>query len=166
MLTVLRYAISLMAILVSASCATTASLKINEIRECLAVGADINFVASCIKPSFGYQMKSSEGGKYGMDIYRLKMFCPDASYRNCSHWDLHERVNIGLGYIIIQPEGKKQGELEVVRDPYLLFYSEAGNLGGPFVMLYVFYKESDGRVIGWANLGSALHQFDFRAAQK
>lgn len=159
---VLRNAISLLVVLLLASCATETSLRINEIRGCLAVSADVNLVASCIKPSFGYQTKRSEG----LPTHWLKDFCPDPNYKNCSHPDLLKRVNTGSGHIIIQPGDKKHSEVGIVRDPYVLFYSDAQNLGGSLVMLYVFYKESDSKVIGWINLGSALQKFDFRAVQK
>ena len=154
----LRNIVALFILLGSTSCATEASLRISEIRECLFAGADVSLVASCIQP-LGYQAKRSQG----LPLHWLEDFCLDPNYKNCSHADLLERVDTGSSQITVQPGDRTRADVAIVRNPYVLFSSDAQNLGGNLVMLYVFYSDSDNKVIGWINLGSALQKFDFRA---
>lgn len=156
----LRKTLLLSSVFLLISCATQSSLRITDVRKCLTEDANINAVTSCIQP-FAYQSKRSEG----LPAHALEDFCPDPAYKNCSRADLLARLNTGSTNIIIQPGEKKHSQVHIIRDPYVLFYSDAQNLGGSLVMLYVFYVQSDGRVIGWINLGSGLDKFDFRATK-
>lgn len=153
-------------------CATAGILKIDEVRACLSEGADIKVVTACIEKVGNYDTIEP----YSFDWWWIIDYCDKVEYQNCSRKDLATKLTAatedksGKGQHKISPPGVLRSrydmEFDVVAEPSVLFSSNRGNLGGAFVMLYVFYNKEDGKVIGWSNMGSGLHRFDFHELKR
>lgn len=136
-----------------AGCVTSGMLKINEVRTCLSVGADINTVTACIEKIGGYNRVEP----YRFDWWWITEYCSNVEYKNCSSTNLADALTKTLSSTV------PQAQFEIVAQPTIMFRSDWGSLGGSLVNLSVFYNKDSKKVIGWANMGSGLHRFDFRS---
>lgn len=128
-------------------CADISSVR--RAKKCLDVGVNIENVSSCIKRSGEYE--EARNAKFHWNW--IEEYCADPAMRNCST-DLPSRLT-----------KSNHSGAELVAESTLLFRAKSGNLGGPFVMLYVFYG-GDQAVIGWSNMGAKLYDWDFQEQQQ
>ncbi|HEY6096055.1 MAG TPA: hypothetical protein VIU93_13985 [Gallionellaceae bacterium] len=120
-----------------------------EVKECLRVGANVRDVSSCISEVGEYEAIRDVSFHWNWIVD----YCGDSAAKNCSDHELQSRLTIKKGSTFATAD---------VAEPTVLFRSKKGGIGGPFVMLYVFYRVSDGTVIGWSNVGTTLYEIDFR----
>ena len=159
---ILKNNMFLLFILLSAtSCSSIETLKIHEINKCLNVNEKIEIVSQCIKKFPEYASNDSLKGKH-IGVSSVADYCNDSNFMNCSHKNIFNKLHVGKQDIKDPGTNEKTGESEVILNPYKLFYSKAGNLGGQFILLYVFYDQETKKVIGWINRGSALHKYNFK----
>lgn len=130
-------------------CVSVSMLHIDELNMCLVVGEEVSKVSSCIGKVGGYDIVNIN--KNAIHWSWVTEQCRE--FNNCSSKD----IAIGLAKV----EDKKLQGYFSVGEPSIVARSHWSNLGGQLVMLYVFYNEGTGKVIGWVNMGSGRHRFNF-----
>lgn len=143
-----------------AGCSGPSKLQAERVVSCLNYGEEIELVSSCIERLGEYQ-KSKSKLLGNIPLYRITDICNKYVNTSCSNSMLSETLSVGEENIHEPGNGENQGKLEVILNPYKLFLSRSQNLGGRHIMLYVFYDEETGRVVGWINLGSVVDRYNF-----